>query len=247
MNLTSFHIAQVKDKLAGEELLFDDFEAEMLDHICTALELKYSDSDDFDVALHNEYYSFQDHFVENDSWIEPNVYYTGIKAFEMERFKSLSKNLKRAFKKEIATQLITWRGLVWIPLAALLILLSMEYGLIKVLINSFKGGSISGVLLGFNLATLHHLFGNMPMYRAQRYGLYQVFKGIHQWMKPKNARIHAFRKLLYFPVYVLTILFNLVYWDLLFLDEMVGGLCWVILLSSFSLWQVHKKVVYPQL
>lgn len=202
MKLNTHHISKVNEVLADQKLVFKDFENEMVDHICTVIENEYTDDSDFEVALNNELYSFQEHFYRPTGYYDnDDEFFEGLAALEMERFYETDKSIKRSFLLVLKKQLLTWRVLLWASVFFLL----LRFNPSIVLANSYFSKISLGSLFGFILASMIP-FSSTPTYRSEPRGLLQFLPKLHQWLRPKSAHLHVLRKLVFLPIGLLTVM-----------------------------------------
>ncbi|SOE21098.1 hypothetical protein SAMN06298216_1570 [Spirosomataceae bacterium TFI 002] len=235
MKLNAVQISRVEEVLAEQKLVFKDFENEMVDHICSKIENEYREDADFEVALHNELYAFQDHFFKVSNIIESGKYFTGIRALEMERFKEINRGVKRAFLNSLKRQILTWRLGVW----AILFLLFFEFeNYLKVNylgFENFSDGAFAGAMMTTFVASTLVLFSNSPMFRSEPASIFQYLPNLHALLKPEFGYLHSLKKMCCLPICLFSLMVNIQFWFSHNINGLTAVFTFAIILSIYLL------------
>lgn len=235
MRLNAGHISRVEGVLADQQLIFKDFENEMVDHICTKIENEYSEDSDFEVALHNELYAFQDHFFEVSNIIENGMYFTGIRALEMERFKEINRSVKMAFLKSLKMQILTWRICGWAILFLLFFQIENYFKVSYLGFEKFLGGAFVGAMMTTFVASLLVLFSNSPMFRSEPASIFQYLPKLHAMLKPEFGYLHSLKKMCCLPICLFSLMVNIQFWFSININGLTAVFALTITLSIYIL------------
>lgn len=239
MKLNAGHISRVEGVLADQQLIFKDFENEMVDHICSVIENEYTEDADFEVALHNELHSFSDYFFESNNILQSGTYYTGIKALEMERFKEIDYEVKRAFVNILKTQLLTLSAPFWILIFYLLNKIQDQIGLETNHEGLFFSDFIAGAMLPTFVFALIYLISHTPTYRSDSISIFNSFPKLQLILRPSFGYLHSIRKLCWLPLGLFSIYVNISYWWPSKVNALKAFLIFSIFLSVYILVKMY--------
>ena len=241
MKLNTTHIKEIEALIKAQHLKFNDFEAEMIDHVCTAMEQSDIDESDFDYEINRIVYSFDGHFEEVKGVLQSGKYYTGMRAVEQRHFAESQRQTFRLYFDSLKRQIFTWRAVIWLPLLAFLFTLNYPHQWAS--FKTFSEGSIQGFLLATAFFILAFILSNDTLYDPDTDSWWKYFPDIYRKIhRPTSTLRHSMLKLWLIAVTILILIIELNFF--LRVNQIVNAfLIWLLLLSTWSAFDVYSTKV----
>ncbi|MGR3811861.1 hypothetical protein [Jiulongibacter sp. NS-SX5] len=241
MKLTPAQLEEVESLVQAQNLKFKDFEAEMVDHVCTAIEQMEESAIDFNYEINRIVYSFDEHFEEVKGIWQSGKFYTGMRAVEQRHFAVSQKRILRLLISSLKSQLLSWKVLIWMSLFYLLTFVHHPYSWST--FDSFSEGFLEGIILSACFFLVAFLFSNETFYDPETDSIWKYFPRIYKrFFRPKSVTAHSLVRVILIPVLIFLVFVELNYF--LTLPQIVNtAFVWFLLLVTWCTFEVYQTKI----